>query len=228
MKLKLLSKRGEISDIKTFVFEPETPISWKAGQYLIYSLPHKNEDLRGKMRFFTISSSPFEKKPSITTRISKNKISSFKKALDNLKIGDMIFAKGPDGDFVVDDAKNKHIFIAGGIGITPFISIIKQLNNDSSPINVTLLYANKNQDIPFRDELEKIVKAHPEFKIRYFISPERIDDNSLKNLIKNFKKPIFYVSGPDPMVEQTEKLLLELGVKKANIKSDYFSGYKAI
>lgn len=227
MKLKLLSKRGETDGIKTFVFEPETPILWKAGQYLIYSLPHKNEDLRGKMRFFTISSAPFEKKPSITTRISK-KPSSFKKALDNLKIGDTIFAKGPDGDFIVDNVKNKHIFIAGGIGITPFISIIKQLNNDNNLINATLLYANKNQDIPFKNELEKIANAHSEFKIRYFINPERIDDNSLKNLIKNFKKPVFYVSGPDPMVEQTEKTLESLGVKKEHLRQDYFSGYDRI
>lgn len=224
MKLKLLSKRNETNGIKTFVFEPETPISWKTGQYLIYSLPHKNEDLRGKMRFFTISSSPFEKKPSITTRINKNKPSSFKKALNNLTIGDFIEAKGPDGDFVIEDVKQTHIFIAGGIGITPFISMIKQLNNDNSPINITLLYSNRNGDIAFKKKLDEIAIKHPELKIHYFISSGRIGEKELKNFV-NDKKNIFYVSGPDPMVEAMTKLLEELGVAKESIKTDYFSGY---
>ena len=60
MKLKLIAKKTEKKEIKTFVFEPEKKIKWIAGQYLIYSLPHENPDIRGKMRFFTISASPFE------------------------------------------------------------------------------------------------------------------------------------------------------------------------
>lgn len=223
MKLTLIEKRKETKDIVTFIFEPEIPMKWVAGQYLIYSLPHNKQDIRGKMRFFTISCAPFEKNPAITTRISKNKGSSFKNALDNLKIGGVIEAKGPDGDFVVDNPNKKHVFLAGGVGITPFASMIKQLDFEKKPINITLFYTGKN-DFAFREAFDKIQKKHKEFKIYYL--NERINKDILKQKLNNFKDFIFYVSGSDPMVEQVEKLLLQLGVKKENIKADYFSGYK--
>ena len=226
MILTLIKKRKEAGNVKSFIFKPENSLIWTAGQYLIYSLEHKNPDLRGKMRFFTISAAPFEKYPSITTRIDKTKGSSFKKALDSLKPGDTINAKGPDGDFVVKNGNKQYVFIAGGIGITPFRSIIAAMNHKQLAMNITLLYSNKNKDIPFKSELEKITMTHPELKIHYFINPYRIDKNAVKKFVPDFKKPLYYISGPDPMVEKTEKLLLELGIKKENINLDYFSGYR--
>ena len=157
MKLTLIEKRKEAEDIVTFVFEPEKSIKWKAGQYLIYSLPHENPDIRGKMRFFTISSPPFEKNPSITTKII-NKASSFKKALDNLSLGQTIEAKGPDGDFVIEDLNKKYVFIAKGVGISAFIPILKQLIYEKRKINALLLYINKTKDIAFKKDLEEIAK----------------------------------------------------------------------
>lgn len=226
MKLRLIAKKRLVSNIKSFVFKPKANITWTAGQYLIYSLSHKNEDLRGKMRFFTISSSPFQKHITITTRIFKT-ASSFKKTLDNLKIGDEIEAKGPDGDFTFDNPKKLSVFIAGGIGITPFISIIRQLNFENKPINITLLYASKTKSIAFKNELEEIAKNHKEFKIRFVLFPKRIDEKVLNKFTKN-KKTVFFVSGPDPMVDSVTKILLDLKVLEDNIKKDYFSGYKKI
>ncbi len=124
MIFTFLKKNKEADGVNTYIFKPETGFKWIAGQYLIYNLAHKKEDKRGKMRFFTISASPFQKYPSITTRINKKTGSSFKKALNQLKTGDEINAKGPDGDFFINDYKKKYIFIAGGIGITPFHSIL--------------------------------------------------------------------------------------------------------
>ena len=224
MKLTLIEKNEISTQIFSFVFKADIKLKWKAGQYLIYSLEHKNKDLRGKMRFFTISSSPFENYPAITTKIVKAS-SSFKKALNNLKIGDEILAKGPDGDFVINSKSKKFIFIAGGIGITPFISIIRQLNFKKNIINVTLLYSGKTDDLPFKNELEKISKNHKEFRIKYFID-KRVDKKALQKFI-NIQNT-FYVSGPGPMVEAMQKLLIELGINKENIKEDYFSGYKNI
>ncbi|MBI2026019.1 MAG: FAD-dependent oxidoreductase [Candidatus Levybacteria bacterium] len=209
MRLTLVDKKRLTSNIKSFVF-----------------LPHKNEDLRGEMRFFTISSSPFEKRIAITTRIFKKK-SSFKKALDNLKIGEKIQAKGPDGDFVIEDFKKHHVFIAGGIGITPFIAIIRQKDYEKKPINVNLLYANKTKRTAFKKDLDEIASRHKEFKLSYIFSPKKIEKNVLSKFFKN-KKIIFFVSGPDPMVDNITKILLEEGVLEENIKQDYFSGYKKI
>lgn len=227
MILKLIDKKKISGNIISFIFKPGKKLRWKAGQYLIYSLPHEPRDLRGKMRFFTISSAPYEKNPVITTKIG-NMSSTFKKTLDKLKIGMEIEAKGPDGDFVIGDLDKNYIFIAGGIGITPFISIIRELDFRKKPINVTLLYENKTKDITFKDELDKIADLHPEFKLRYLISSVRINQEYLKNIIGDFRDYIFYVSGPDPMVEATVKLLKDLDTPEENIKEDYFSGYGGI
>lgn len=227
MNLILIKIKNEGANIKTFIFEPDQKLIWKAGQYLIYILNHKNPDTRGKMRFLTISASPFEKHPAITTRITSNS-SSFKKALANLKIGEKIIAKGPDGDLVIDDANKNYMFIAQGIGITPFKSIIKQLNFEKKAININLLYINKTSEIPFRNELEEIAEKHNEFKIHYFSSPDEINRETLTRLTKNFKETLFYISGSEIMIENIKKILKKLGTPRENIKEDYFLGYKNI
>lgn len=225
MILKLIAKKNEIGNVKTFIFESLQNTKWKAGQYLIYTLEHKNKDLRGKMRFFTISSAPFQKYPSITTKIFKNP-STFKIALNNLKIGDKIFSKGPDGDFIISDPTKNYVFIAGGIGITPFISIIRQLDFEKNPINAILLYSNHDENILFKDELLEISEKHKKFKVKFIINPQRLSKDLLIKTVKILNNKLFYISGPDPMVSEMEKILEELKVKKENIKSDYFSGYK--
>jgi ferredoxin-NADP reductase len=228
MELTLVEKRKETLSVVSFFFKPAFPILWTPGQYLIYTLDHQNPDLRGKMRFFTISSAPFENHITITTNINDKSPSSFKKTLNQMQIGGKIKAKGPDGNFVVQDLFAEYIFIAGGIGITPFRSIIIDLANDKSPINITLLYTNKNEDILFKNELEKITKSNPNIRIDYFISPARITKNSLKKIIPDLKKPLYYISGPNPMVEDMVNILKSLNVEDEKIKSDYFDGYQTI
>lgn len=224
MKLTLIDKKNITANTKSFIFKPEKKIKWIAGQYFIYFLKHDKEDLRGIMRFFTISSSPFEKYITISTKFSKNS-SSFKKSLDNLKIGDKIIAKGPDGDFIIEDIKKNFVFIAGGIGITPFISILRQLNFENKLAEILLLYSNKTKAFAFKDELDQISKNNEKLQIKYFVSPKKIDKNVLKKFIN--KKSIFYISGPDRMVESITKILVGLGVNDEDIRKDYFSGYKS-
>lgn len=223
MKLTLVEKKHEIGNIYTFIFKPDKKLTWSPGQYLIYSLDHKNSDLRGKQRFFTISSSPFEKLPSITTRIYKNS-STFKQALFNLKIGDAINAKGPDGDFTLETTTKNYIFIASGIGITPFASIIKDLNFKHKKINITLLYSNNSKkQILFSKELDEIAKSNKDFKIKHLLK-QKFTSNLLKKYINT--KNIYYISGPDPMVESVFEILKKLKISEEKIRMDYFSGYK--
>lgn len=227
MNLKLIKIKNESTNIKTFVFEPDEKLIWKAGQYLIVSLNHDNSDLRGKMRFLTISASPFEKHPAITTRITSNS-SSFKKALADLKIGEKISAKGPEGDLIINDSDKNYIFIAEGIGITPLRAIIKQLDFEQKTININLLYINKTYEIPFKNELEEIAKKNNEFKIHYFINSDEINKKTFTKLTKDLKKNIYYISGKEITIEAIKKYLKDLGVPKNNIKEDYFLGYKNI
>lgn len=220
MKLKLIDKKRQAGDVISFIFDPQQKLIWIPGQFLIYSLPHKKEDVRGIQRFFTISSAPYEKLVMLSTKISKNS-STFKKSLNSIKIGDEISAKGPDGDFVIDNPKRNHIFIAGGIGITPFRSIILDLAHKNKPLNFTLIYSNKSAQFPFEEELNNAMKKFPHSQILKKIGMININD-----LSKLDKDSIFYVSGPDAMVDAMSKILLvDMAIDEENIVQDYFSGY---
>jgi ferredoxin-NADP reductase len=226
MKLKLLRSENVIDNVRSFIFEPEKPLSWEPGQYMHYVLPHKDEDDRGHERWFTISAAPFENHIMISTRINKDRSSSFKHALQTMRPGDEIEADGPEGDFVVDDPTRNYIFVAGGIGITPFRSILQEAEAKGTNLKVSLLYANSSPEIPFKDELDQLAAKNSNLKIEYIVSPSRIDKQLLKQHIDAVENPFVYVSGPKPMVEDFSKLLAELGLQKENIKTDDFPGYK--
>jgi len=225
MELTLIDKRHETLDTVSFFFKPTSPIFWTPGQFLIYTLEHQNPDVRGKMRFFTISSAPFENHITITTKIDEKTPSSFKKALNGMPIGGKIQAKGPDGDFIIENPLEEYVFIAGGTGITPFRSIIADLAHDKSPINVTLLYAYQNEDIVFKKELDEIANGNPNIKLNYFISPVHIDVESIGKVVSDPKRPFYFISGPNNFVEGLSVVVNRLGIEEKRIKHDYFSGY---
>ena len=224
MKLTLTGTQKEKGDAVSFFFAPEEPLTWEAGQYLHYLLPHENPDDRNTDRYFTISAAPFEKNVRITTRIFE-KPSTFKAALSRLKTGESIEAENLEGDFTFPDASQEFVFISGGIGITPFRSILTEMDHEGLPIKGKLLYANRDNDFVFKEELEALAKKHPDFHIRYFVSPERIDEASIRAEVPDLSKPIFYVSGPAPMVFAFEKMLLSMGILPEHVKKDDFPGY---
>lgn len=225
MELTLVEKKHETLDVVSFYFKPKFPFLWTPGQYLIYSLPHPNEDEKGRMRFFTIASAPFEGKIAITTKIDDAHSSSFKKALNKLPIGSLISAKGPEGDFILEDPLEEYVFIAGGIGITPFRSILASLAKEKSPIRITLLYAYGSDDIPFKKEFEEITNSLQNIKINYFISPVHIDSDTIGKYISNPLTPLYYISGPNSFVEGLSVVVKRLGIEDKKIKRDYFQGY---
>lgn len=227
MKLRFIGSENVLGDVKSFVFEATAPLNWKPGQYIHYTLPHANQDDRGDERWFTISSAPSEQSIKITTRINAERSSSFKSALQDLKPGDEIDADQPEGDFTVDDTTKNYIFVAGGIGITPFRSILTEAEKQNQKLNVNLLYGNRNQDTAFADELNKLAKNNPNLKIEYIVSPEKIEAVLIKQRFDSLKDPAVYVSGPEPMVESLVEELSKLGIDEKNIKADYFPGYKA-
>lgn len=228
MKLKLSEKKPETSDVTSFLFDSSEPLTWQAGQFLHYKLDHPNPDNRGINRFFSISSAPHEGKVRLTTRFTLDKGSSFKNTLKDLPIGTEIETTQPSGDFTLNnpDPNQRYVFIAGGIGITPLRSILMELAHQNLPMNINLLYASRSQEIPFKAELDKIVQQHPPFSIHYIIDPERIDEAKIRELVPNFQEVVFYVSGPEPMVESLGNQLREMGVAEDHIKQDFFPGYE--
>ncbi len=231
MKLTLIEKKQEVPNVVTFILKPEQLLTWKPGQFMRYHIDDPNPDERLNNRFFTISSAPYEENIHLTSKFVPGDGSSFKKDLLKLSVGDKVEATGPSGEFIVPDVfiseGKKLCFIAGGIGITPFRSIILDLNQKKLPINITLLYANRDQNIVFKNELEEIVQRGKSLNIEYFINPKRIDGRAIKAL-PDLKSYIFYVSGPEPMVEAMEKMLYALKIPEENVVRDYFPGYKEI
>lgn len=228
MNLKLIKKKEEAKFVYSFFFSPESNLTWKAGQFLRYTIPDPNCDQRQSYRYFTIASSPFEKDIMLTTKFAPDDGSTFKKDLRMLSTGDNIEAAGPGGDFVIENPSENYCFIAGGIGITPFRSILLDLDFRKLPVNVALLYANRTPDFIFKQELEEIKSRHPEFKIHYFVDPQRIDAEAIRQTINDLRSPIYYISGPEPMVEAFEAILYKMGVPKDKVKRDYFPGYTEI
>ena len=227
MKLKLIAKKAETPGVVSFIFKPGEPLAWKAGQFLHYVLNHAPTDDRGSDRWFTIASAPHEHHVMITTRFAAKQGSTFKSNLKDLKPGDEIEISDLDGDFIVSNAKKHYVFIAGGIGITPFRAILKEAAHTGTFLNVKMLYANRDKDIVYKKELEALAARNPNLKIYYFFSPQRINKTIIKELVPDLKKPLFYVSGPEPMVESVGKMLQEMGVPNKQIKQDWFPGYPA-
>lgn len=224
MKLRLVQRKPEAESIESFIFEPEQPINWQAGQFLHYVLDHPNPDNRGTERWFTISAASFEVKPSITTRFIELGGSSFKQALRNMKIGDFIEGDTPEGDFIVDKSAQKHVLIAGGIGITPYRAMLLQLDHDSQNINADLLYANRDNNLAFETELNNLEQKQPNFHVVKFIDGRHIEKADLTKYADD-KLNIFYLSGPKAMVGDFEQILADLEVAETSIKTDFFPGY---
>jgi ferredoxin-NADP reductase len=225
MKLTLVQRKQEAPEVESFIFEPAEPLEWKAGQYLHYTLPHEHMDGRGDSRWFTIAAAPFEKRPMITTRYAGSKGSSFKNKLFSLEPGAAIEATGPEGDFTVEDESAEFVFIAGGIGITPFHSILKQADHDGRKLDVTLLYAGRDEHAVYKEELDSFARTNPNLSIHYIMAPDIITEAVVKQYVPDLGTPFFYVSGPEPMVKSLADMLTGIGVGGAHIKLDDFPGY---
>jgi len=225
MKLTLIKKIQESKDAYTFVFEPENPVTWKAGQFIFLKIPHKNPDERGIIRHFTISSAPFEKNLFITTKFDFEKGSSFKKALLELNQGSSIEGFNLGGNFIIKDLKAKYVFIAGGIGITPYRAILMDLANEGRIPDVILFYCGKADGIIFMDIFDEIINKYKWPLVHFVIEPQLINREMIKEKVPDFKDRIFYISGPMVMVKIVEEILLKLNIGKSSIVKDYFQGY---
>ncbi|MGH7267095.1 MAG: ferredoxin--NADP reductase [Candidatus Rokuibacteriota bacterium] len=225
MQLTLVAKKGETNDTTSFIFESAAPLTWRAGQFLRYALPHADPDDRQTSRYFTVASAPFEGVVMLTTRFMREGGSSFKRALQDISPGARVEVGQPAGDFVVDDPSAEYVFIAGGIGITPYRAILLDLDHRGLPINATLLYANRSAEFVYQGEIDAVASRHPRLRMRYFVAPERITEEAIRTAARDLRTRVFYISGPEPMVEALERTLAEMGVPDAHVKRDYFPGY---
>lgn len=222
MVLTLFEKVHLIDNVWAFRFKPNEAFSWTAGQYVRVELPHKNPDKEGTKRWFTNSAAPFEGIMQITTRMTG---STFKQALSKLEPGDELqLIENPEGDFVWQDSELPIVFVAGGIGVTPFHSILKQRAHDGLPLNVTLVYGSRTPDVSFKDEFMQWQAADPNLKIHYLVG-EPLTAESITRAVPTLNQSLVYVSGPEPMVQALSEDLLKHGLSEAQLKRDEFPNY---
>lgn len=233
-----LAKKEEIAE-GTFVFYFEKPPGFEfiAGQYMNVKLIDPPEtDEEGNRRFFSITSAPYEPYLMIATRMRDT---AFKRTLKNMPIGERIEIFGPSGNLILhQDTLQKAILLAGGIGITPFRSMILQASFEKLPHKIYLFYSNRRpEDSAFLAELEKIQKENPNYK--FIGTMTEMEKSSQKwigetgyitrqLLIKysgGLDEAIFYTAGPPQMVAAMVKMLEDVGISLDNIKSEDFTGY---
>lgn len=222
MLLKILKVKKETKDCFSIIFvKPKGFHYIYAGQYLDIKLPVK--DSLGKTRAFSLSSSPTEGFLMITP---KKGISPFKKHLVNLRPGNTIQASHPTGTFILDETESA-VFIAGGIGITPFRSMIKYALDNKLTIPITLIYSNSNNNFLFKAELEDWKKQLSDFQIFYYQTNQagRLKITISDAIVQHNVTAIYYLAGPPKMVDDFAKMLLDLGIDETNIRYDRFDGY---
>ncbi len=235
LKLKRRVKVG--TDTFDFIFSKDRKFSYKPGQYMEWTLKHRSPDTRGNRRYFTLASSPTESEIRLGVKFYPEP-SSFKNHLFALPANGSIIAGQLSGDFTLPKNKEQGlVFIAGGIGITPFRSMIRYLLDTGEKREITLLYSNKKvSDIAYRDIFDKAQKELG-IKTIYNITDQGdvltlpymrsgyIDADNIKKEVPDYLKKTFYISGPHAMVNAFESTLRAMGIPRKNIKIDFFPGF---
>lgn len=233
-----LKRKDEIADGTTaFYFEKPQDFHYKAGQHVNITLldPPETDD-KGNTRIFTLASAPHEPYLMIATRIRDT---AFKRVLKNMEPGTPIKIDGPLGSFVLHpELARPAIFLAGGIGITPFRSILTQAVYDNLPQRLYLFYSNRRpEDTAFLRELVMLEMENKNFKLVNTMTDmekssapwdgERgyIDNGMITKYTENTKDSIYYIAGPPAMIFAMKELLTGQGVDEGNIRYDNFFGY---
>jgi len=198
--------------------------NFKAGQYMkLKLLKTFYKDEKGNSRDFSIASSPNNKKEVKTCFRESN--SAFKKSVLKSDIGTNIQIEGPYGVFTLPEKTDKEIIlIAGGIGITPFLSIINFATEEKLNHKLTLIYTNSSPErAAYLKELKNLEKLNPNFKVieRF----KRLDSEFIKNNITNMNEKLYYICGPPAMVSSIRGMILKIGIEEKNILFEEFTGY---
>lgn len=225
---------AEATHIRTFFFKPERPIHYTAGQFIELTVEHSHPDNRGQRRWFTLSSAPEQELVSITTKFAGDTSSSFKKALWKLEPGDTVHLSDPMGDFVLPKLiQTPLIFVAAGIGVTPFHSILEWLADTNEIRPIKLIQGVKTEDdIIFQDTFDRnnlhatIVVEEP--GDAWGGERGRLSAELILGLEQPSEDSLVYVSGPETFVEKLKTDLVKAGLSKSQIVLDAFPNYQSI
>ena len=234
---KLLSRVEVAEGTMAFHFEKPSRFDFKPGQSADVTLSNPPEtDSEGNTRTFSIASSPFETQLMFVTRMRDT---AFKRSLKKIPLGTEAKIDSPMGSFTLHKNLAKPaVFLAGGIGITPFISIVRQAHHDRLPHKLYLFFSNRRpEDTPFLEALQTLEKSNSNFRLictmtEMVRSKEEwkgetgfINKEMLARHLTGMEGLIYYVAGPPAMVAAMRKMLVGAGVDEDDIRTEEFAGY---
>ena len=234
MQAFLRSKHELCPGTTEFSFEVSEPFEFCAGQYIFLTLEDLIQpDERGPRRHFSVASSPNEMPiVRIATRIRDT---GFKQTLNTSSLDTQVDVSKPYGELVLPDDPNVElIFVAGGIGITPFMSMMRYITERNESRKITLFYSNKNvETTAYFDEIQGIAQQNPNIHPIFTMTQDetwtgekgRLDSAKFQNHVRNLTNPIFYVVGPENMNQTVEDILVSLSIPDDHIMREDFTGY---
>lgn len=253
-ELSLLGKREhQDTDVMSFKFGRQDNIShnifnYAAGQYAFFDIGGVYNDPEGPVRHFSLASSPTEEEIIISTRIRDT---PYKKRLSSLEIGSKAKVTKPLGKFVLHDYSKPAVLISGGIGVTPFRSMVKYATDKQLPIRIVMFDSNRNiPNILYKEEFDECLNRNTNLKIVYTITEKeddnqpssapgvnkewkgergRIDKAMLERHLNDneIKNSIYYICGPAGMLNAIKELLQNsLQISMDQIRTEEFTGYQ--
>jgi ferredoxin-NADP reductase len=219
-----------------FLFERPEGFSFEAGQFLQMTLVDPPEtDPEGDSRTFSIASAPHQRHLMIATRMRDT---AFKRVLGAAAIGSAVTVKPAEGSFTLATAgPGPVVLLAGGIGITPFLSMVRDACHQQRPGDLCLFYSNKSlADAPFYHELQETIRVYPQFRLVVTMTEDPpdgvwmgergfVDEAMLRRHIPDLSEAVYYVAGPPAMVEAMQATLNGLGITPDRIRAEQFAGY---
>jgi ferredoxin-NADP reductase len=210
-------------------------VDFKPGQYFFVTLPDVgHQDEKGLRRHISVVTSPNDK--GVLGLATRMRDTAFKRTLAELEVGSEVDVEPPRGKFVLpDDTSRPLVFVAGGIGITVFRSMLRYIAEEQLPCRVTLIYSNRDRDsTAFLDELVELERELAGFRLVLTMTDDPGWDGESRMIDAQFfaayldgdlNRYTFLVAGPPEMTEAIEKALGEAGVKEENVIAEGYTGY---
>jgi ferredoxin-NADP reductase len=236
MRAQIKEKREVAKGTLLVVFDLlGATVNFQPGQYFwVTLLDPPYDDEKGPKRHISVATSPHDH--GVLGLCTRLRDSAFKRSLSELPVGTEVEVEEPKGQFVLPPETDPPlVFIAGGIGITVFRSMLLFITEGGLPYDVTLVFSNRDREsTAFFDELVELERAHPNVRVIFTMTDDprwegetrRIDAELLREQLAGHLGSYRYlVAGPPTMVEAMEKVLADAGVPADRVSPDRFSGY---
>ncbi len=234
MKATVAEKREVAKGTLLVLFAVEDYPPYRPGNYFWVELPDRgHQDEKGLRRHISLVTSPTE--AGVVGLATRLRDSAFKRTLSELELGDEVDVEEPKGSFLLpEDASREYVFIAGGIGITVFRSMLRYIADEELPYRVTLVYSNRDREsTAFLDELTELERAIPGLRLVLTMTDEdgwegesrRVDAATLRDHLRDLESYEYLVAGPPEMTEAVVDSLHGAGVPEDRVLAGKFSGY---